>query len=397
MNSRIFLIAGICLMPFTAHAALERLDIGRDVSPGEVTPVILTPITPPGKVVRLEVVKPEDQPPKATDPANASPEPIHLEINLQEVGGPVKATKAKKPVTKKQRKFLGAIVPKGAKIKSAPAVKKHVQRLHEEPRPAIVEQQQEVSTAAEQRAVEKAIEQATQNAALAKKNRAGTVYAFKDNAIYNVYAKIGNVTTIILQAGEKLVNVAAGDTERWQVDSTTSGEGDKERTHVLLKPMEEGIETNFIVTTSKRFYTLNVKCLKTFFQPIISWTYPNEERLIALRAKEEQQRLDDQVTAPALQAEALNFNYVIKGGNILWKPYRVFDDGQKTYIQMSDRMKVAEAPVFFIKNGDSLDLVNYRVVNDYYIVDRLFGEATLKSGEQAVSIRNKVLAPSWFD
>jgi len=66
----------------------------------------------------------------------------------------------------------------------------------------------------------------------------------------------------------------------------------------------------------------------------------------------------------------------------------VFDDGLKTYLKMPETMVADEAPVLFIKDGKKLLLVNYRVKNGYYIVDRLFKEAVLRVGKKNVTIKN---------
>jgi len=83
-----------------------------------------------------------------------------------------------------------------------------------------------------------------------------------------------------------------------------------------------------------------------------------------------------------LTAERLNFKYKIKpDDDYSWTPVRVFDDGRKTYIQMGTEMKHTEAPVLFVEGKEGLNLVNYRVKGDYYIVDRLFKAAELRCGK----------------
>ena len=50
------------------------------------------------------------------------------------------------------------------------------------------------------------------------------VYPFAKGALYQVYAAVNQVTDIALEAGEKLTSVSAGDTLRWVVGDTTSGD-----------------------------------------------------------------------------------------------------------------------------------------------------------------------------
>ncbi|MCF6200337.1 MAG: TrbG/VirB9 family P-type conjugative transfer protein, partial [Hyphomicrobiaceae bacterium] len=72
-----------------------------------------------------------------------------------------------------------------------------------------------------------------------------------------------------------------------------------------------------------------------------------------------------------LKLEDLQFRYHISG-SAPWKPIRVFDDGKKVYIQFPSGLSQGEAPPLFViaSNGQPA-LVNYRVRNNYYIVDRL--------------------------
>ena len=67
---------------------------------------------------------------------------------------------------------------------------------------------------------------------------------------------------------------------------------------------------------------------------------------------------------------------------------RVYDDGTKTYLQMSPEMASFEAPALFVLEKNDPLLVNYRVKHALYIVDRLFDRAQLRVGEKsAVDIR----------
>ena len=61
---------------------------------------------------------------------------------------------------------------------------------------------------------------------------------------------------------------------------------------------------------------------------------------------------------------------------------RVFDDGQKVYIEFPARLDQGEAPPLFVVGplGDS-QLVNYRVRGARYVVDRLFAAAELRLGQ----------------
>ena len=82
-------------------------------------------------------------------------------------------------------------------------------------------------------------------------------YPYAEGALYQVYAAVSQVTEIALEPGEKLVSFSSGDTLRWVVGDTTSGEGASARVHLLMKPVHPGLQTNGLITTDRRSYHLN--------------------------------------------------------------------------------------------------------------------------------------------
>ncbi len=80
------------------------------------------------------------------------------------------------------------------------------------------------------------------------------VYPYVRGALYQVYAAVNQVTDIALEPGEQLTAVSAGDTVRWVVGDTTSGEGGAAQVHVLVKPFAAEQQTNLVITTDRRTY-----------------------------------------------------------------------------------------------------------------------------------------------
>lgn len=221
------------------------------------------------------------------------------------------------------------------------------------------------------------------------------IYPFREGTIYQVYAAPGLVTDIALQPGENLVAVASGDTARWVIGDTTSGSGEGKQTHVLVKPFSAGLLTNLVITTDRRAY--HVRLVSTGGTALFSmrWSYPEEE-LLALRRKAEMA----QATAPiatGLSIEALHFNYAIRGDRPAWRPLRVFDDGSKTYVEFPASLATGEVPPLFVIGGDGkVELVNYRLRERFYVIDRIFDAAELRLGtkkQQVVRI-NRVSQPA---
>lgn len=205
------------------------------------------------------------------------------------------------------------------------------------------------------------------------------VWPYSDGALYQVYTSPGRVTAINLQAGEELVTVAAGDTARWIVGDTSSGDGDELRTSVLIKPTRVDLNTNLVITTTRRTYLIELSSTEHAWMASVSWDYP-ADRMLALQRR----AAKAEAAAPidvGLSLERLRFRYAITGSNPAWKPLRAFDDGRKVYIQFPAGIAQGELPPLFVigPEGDG-QLVNYRFRSPYYIVDRLFGAAELRLG-----------------
>lgn len=211
------------------------------------------------------------------------------------------------------------------------------------------------------------------------------VYPYSEGTIYQVYAAPGLVTDIALQPGENLVAVASGDTARWVIGDTTSGSGEGKQTHVLVKPFSAGLLTNLVITTDRRTY--HVRLVSTGGTALSStrWTYPQDE-LLALRRKAEAVQAAAPI-ASGLAIEQLHFNYAIRGDRPAWRPLRVFDDGSKTYIEFSASLATGEAPPLFVIGADGkAELVNYRLRESFYVVDRIFDAAELRLGTKKQQI-----------
>ncbi len=206
------------------------------------------------------------------------------------------------------------------------------------------------------------------------------VYPYTKGALYQVYAAVGQVTDIALEPQEKLVAVSAGDTVRWVVGDTTSGEGATAQVHILVKPIGTELETNLVITTDRRTYHLELRATAKTYMASVSWIYPASQ-LTMLKGQQAAAETSAQAIAdPNVDVENLWFRYRLEG-DAPWKPRQVFDDGAKVYIQFPPGLAQGEAPPLFVLGTDGKPaLVNYRVRGTTYIVDRLFAAAELRLG-----------------
>jgi len=200
----------------------------------------------------------------------------------------------------------------------------------------------------------------------------GQVHGWREGMLYRLETAPERVSDIMLEPGEALVSVAAGDTARWIIGETMSGSGPGRRTHVLVKPTEAGLATNLVIATDRRVYHVEAESGSSSSMASLSWTYP-DDALLAIRAG----------TAAGPGAGPMNFGYSIEGDRPSWRPLRAFDDGEHVFIEFPPGMAQGEAPPLFVRAaGGGTALINYRVQGRYYIVDRLFSEAELRLGEK---------------
>jgi P-type conjugative transfer protein TrbG len=211
-------------------------------------------------------------------------------------------------------------------------------------------------------------------------------YDYADGALFRVYAAPLRLTTIELQPGEKIVGQpAAGDTIRWIMGVGRSGAGAAEQEHLYIKPTRSGLTTTMVITTDRRTYYLELHSFEDTYVAAVRWRYPQDEIAQLEGAADRRDDLARATTAKNVNLAALNFQYRIsvEKGKPSWVPVQVFDDGRKTFIRFPLTMLNREAPALFVlSSANDVQIVNYRVKNDYYVVDRLFDRAELRVGQQ---------------
>ncbi len=192
-------------------------------------------------------------------------------------------------------------------------------------------------------------------------------------------------TDLQLQPGETITDVAMGDSERWMATPAASGDPRNVVPHLAVKPQAAGIATNLTIYTTNHIYHLLLRSRGHALEEV-EFYYP-DELLTAMKAADTtapnapQESVDPANAVSAnVDPSRLNFAYAISGPNVPWRPTRAYDDGSRVFIQMPAGMKSSEAPALLIGAGGGTQMVNYRVAGNYYVVDRLFSEATLVAG-----------------
>lgn len=191
------------------------------------------------------------------------------------------------------------------------------------------------------------------------------------------------VCDVELQPGETVHEIVVGDSSRWMVDSATAGSGASATAHLFIKPVDSGLESSAVITTDRRVYHLRLVSQRSGHTPYVGFLYSEGLKQQAAwrqasQAKEREWN-STSVDGRTTDLSALNFNYEVKG-KAIWKPERVYDDGQQTFIRLPEKSASGEMPVLLVRKGKQDVLVNYRVKDSAMIVDGLFDRIALVIG-----------------
>ncbi|MCA3694788.1 TrbG/VirB9 family P-type conjugative transfer protein [Aquidulcibacter sp.] len=230
---------------------------------------------------------------------------------------------------------------------------------------------------------------------------AAQVFGYEPGRVYEVWTAPMRITALSLEPGEKIISKAAGDTERWMIGDTTSGEAETVQTHLLIKPYRAGLATNMVVTTNRRVYLLALKASgeSEAFNAAVSWTHPQPQAPTSQVAVGPA-KTDLKPTTPAsiLKAHGPE-GYRIRTGwrKPEWTPVSVHDDGRQTFITFPETLGTTEAPPLFVMDETGkAQLTNWRKQGNSYVVDRLFLKAELRLGgerPQIVKIERRGVEP----
>lgn len=228
-----------------------------------------------------------------------------------------------------------------------------------------------------------------------------------------IIVKPVELTDIEFQEGEQINDILIGDNIRWSISPTVSGtnKGQSQISHIIVKAKQPNLTTSLIVTTDRRTYRFRLISSSVFHIPHAAFNYPAYEQELKNDAyreelkKLEAQREDLADTVKYSQSQRiaelekqlakkehtakrladplyLDFLYKIKRtkGRPDWSPVNCYNDGQKTYIVMPRGMQHSEAPILLLSDGKHKEMVNYRLVDNKFVVDRIFSKAILVSG-----------------
>lgn len=206
---------------------------------------------------------------------------------------------------------------------------------------------------------------------------------YAPDKVFALVGHYGYQISIELPEGERVENIAIGDSLAWQV--TPNRRGDV----VIVKPVDLGEPTNMTILTAERRYAFELSARHrnaetrsaeiTYVLRIKNSDAPGAEAPQFLSEAEE----------PILPEE-VNSNYTYAGSpaNL---PSRVYDDGASTVFQWPEG---ARAPAIFVVAPDGKDsIVNYSYSGEAIIVHQTAARFVLRNGSEVTTIFNESYAP----
>ncbi|MDZ4690303.1 TrbG/VirB9 family P-type conjugative transfer protein [Terricaulis sp.] len=196
------------------------------------------------------------------------------------------------------------------------------------------------------------------------------IYPYAPGALYELYASPTHISVILLEPGEIITGIAAGDTARWMVTEVEAEAQQDPRTIVLVKPQSVGLATNIVIATDRRTYLVEARAVsEARYSAEIAWTYPSRD-----------------LRAASPESAPHNFEYrirTVRGAVPRWLPARVFDDGRRTWIEFPPDVEATDMPPVFVITPEGAELANTRVDGRRLMIDRLIDRAELRLGVRA--------------
>lgn len=208
-----------------------------------------------------------------------------------------------------------------------------------------------------------------------------------------VVAAVNHVTDIALAPGE-IINppLHIGDADEWKMTAAMSGAGRHMTAHVLVKPIDAGLNTNLVIETNKRTISVSLTSRRQDYMPMVSLDIPADDAggfgapLVLAGANPMQQPspCDLPPTVPPDQ-------FIIKGDNVSWKPTQAFivstPVGDKTCIDFPSSIGSDEIPALLALADDggwfsspTKKIINVRFLRRRFIADESLSRMILVSG-----------------
>ena len=218
-------------------------------------------------------------------------------------------------------------------------------------------------------------------------------YEYEPDRIYEVRTGLGITTQIELSPNEKILDFSTGFSAGWDLT--------RRENVFYLKPKNVDVDTNLVIRTATHSYIFELKVVATDWTALsqakqagvqykITFAYPND-----IEFASETDESVPQLSTKLDKDRRYNFNYdystrkAKKQGWLI--PTNVYDDGQFTYVKLSDlkAFPTGNFPAIFGREREGSEdfVVNTTVEGNTLIVHGTYPFLVIRHGKNVVGLR----------
>lgn len=219
-------------------------------------------------------------------------------------------------------------------------------------------------------------------------------YEYQPDRIYQVRTGLGITTQIELSPNEKILDYSTGFSNGWDLT--------RRENVFYLKPKNVDVDTNMMIRTATHSYILELKVVATDWKALdqakragvqykIVFTYPADSSFSNEAAKASD---TPELNTTLVKGRIYNFDYdfATRSKAAPWLiPVNVYDDGQFTYIKMSDmkQFPTGNFPAVFMREREHGEdaAVNTTVEGNTIIVHGTYPFLVIRHGDNVVGLR----------
>jgi type IV secretion system protein VirB9 len=219
-------------------------------------------------------------------------------------------------------------------------------------------------------------------------------YEYKPDTVYQIRTGLGITTQIELSPSEKILDFSTGFSGGWDLT--------RRENVFYLKPKNVDVDTNMMIRTATHSYIFELKVVATDWKSLdqakregvqykIAFTYPQNASFSDEVSKIEKA---PELNTDLVKGRSYNFSYdyATRDKASPWLiPVYVYDDGQFTYIKMSDlkQFPTGDFPAVYMRermHGQDA-VVNTTVEGNTIVVHGTYPYLVIRHGDDVVGLR----------
>ncbi|MEO8001707.1 MAG: TrbG/VirB9 family P-type conjugative transfer protein [Arenimonas sp.] len=219
-------------------------------------------------------------------------------------------------------------------------------------------------------------------------------YQYESNRIYQVRTGLGITTQIELSPSEEILDYSTGFSSGWDLTR---------RDNIFyIKPKNSDVDTNMMIRTATHSYIIELKVVASDWTALeqakqagvqykIMFKYPNDAEFTT------KVKAVPQISTTLEKDRNYNFNYDYAASSAVRKkqswllPTTVYDDGQFTYVKMSDLKDIPTGnfPAIFAREREGGEdfVVNTTIENNTIIVHGIYPYLVIRHGNNVIGLR----------